>query len=318
MEYKKALVTGGAGFIGSQLAEALLKKGIQVVVVDNLSMGKRESVPDGTTFVEGDILSFDVLQEALSEVDVVFHQAAKVSIRASNRAFYEDAQTNIMGTLNLLKACMESNVRKFIYASSMAVYADSKTPVPIDETYPTEPISPYGIAKLASEKYCLKVTKELGIDSVVLRYFNTYGQGQTFTPYVGVITIFINRLLEEKPPLIFGTGEQRRDFVYVGDVVNANLEAMECNVSGEIFNIGTGIATSVNEIASLLCSKINPKIQPLFVEEQTGELKNSVADITKALRILGFAPKANLEDKIDEIIDWNKGSRTLNKRIPLM
>ena len=188
----------------------------------------------------------------------------------------------------------------------MAVYADSETAAPIEETYVTEPLSPYGIAKLASEKYCLKITKDFGMDCVILRYFNTYGEGQTFTPYVGVMTIFINRLLQGKPPLIFGTGEQRRDFIYVDDVVDANLKAMECDVSHEVFNVGTGIATSVNEIAELLCSEINPKISPVFVEKHPGELRNSIANITKAGRMLGFKPRATLRDKIDSIIEWNK------------
>lgn len=308
MKYTKALVTGGAGFIGSNLSQALLRKGIQVVVLDDLSIGKRENIPTGATFIEGNIMDMDALNKALPEVDIVFHQAARVSIRASNNEFYEDAHTNIMGTLNLLRACIGTEVRKFIYASSMAVYADSETPLPICETYNTEPISPYGIAKLASEKYCLNIAAEQGINCLVLRYFNTYGPGQTFTPYVGVITIFINRLLQGKPPLIFGTGEQRRDFIHVDDIVDANLKAMECETSGEIFNVGTGIPTSVNEIAALLCSRINPNIKPIFVEEQKGELKNSIADISKAEKLLGFSPEWSLEDKIDEVIESIKGN----------
>jgi UDP-glucose 4-epimerase len=306
MEFKKALVTGGAGFIGSHLSQALLKRGLEVVVVDNLTTGKRENVPADAEFIEGDILDFNLVQRLISGTDILFHEAARVSVRSSVKDFYQDAQNNIMGTLNLLHACTKSKVRKFVYASSMAVYADSSEAIPIKETYLTEPLSPYGIAKLTGEKYCLTISKELGIDCKVLRYFNTYGVRQTFTPYVGVITIFIHRLLAGKSPTIFGSGEQRRDFVHVGDVVDATLHAMDYTGASEIFNVGTGVGISVRELSSLLCSKINPSIKPSYTAKHSGETKNSIADISKAKKTMNYNPRGKLQQLIDEIITWNR------------
>ena len=178
MSYKNILVTGGAGFIGSHLSRALLERGAQVVVYDNLSVGKEDNVPYGATLIRADLQDYGQLAKAVKESEVVFHLAARVSIRASMDGFYEDAQTNLIGTLNLLRALAGSSVRKVIIASSMAVYADTERPHPISEDYATEPLSPYGISKLASEKYALLICRILGIKVAVLRYFNTYGPGQ--------------------------------------------------------------------------------------------------------------------------------------------
>ena len=268
--YARALVTGGAGFIGSHLTRALLDQGIEIVVLDDLSVGKRENVPDGAKFLQGDVRDHRDVTRALENVDVVFHEAARVSIRSSIEQFHEDADTNLMGTLNLLRCCSDSSVRKIIYASSMAVYADSESPAPISEMYTQEPLSPYGISKLAGEKYCLGFSRESGIDCHVLRYFNTYGIGQGFTPYVVVITIFTHRLLNAEQPVIFGDGEQRRDFVHVSDIVAANLASLRSEIPRAVFNVGTGKATSVNEIAALLCERIAPGIRPRHVETQRG------------------------------------------------
>jgi UDP-glucose 4-epimerase len=306
MRYRRALVTGGAGFIGSHLVERLMHEGLQVVVLDNLSVGKRENVPVGAEFVLGDVNDSDAVTRAMSDVDVVFHLAARVSIRASVTGFYEDAQTNLMGTLNVLRVCAAHGVKKFVYASSMAVYADAPQPFPLPEAYETAPISPYGVAKLACERYAALVAGQSGFDAVALRYFNTYGPRQTFTPYVGVITIFIQRLLRGEPPLIFGDGEQCRDFVYVGDVVEGTLRAMSSDVHNEVFNIGSGVGTSVNQVAALLCARLHPDLAPIHVAEHPGELRNSVADIQKARQMLGYEPRSRLEDRIDEIIAWNR------------
>lgn len=307
MKYKKALVTGGAGFIGSHIAKKLVKMGIKVVVIDNLSMGNMKNVPPEADFVKGDILDKELVKKLLSGVDIVFHEAAVVSIRISTKEFYNDANNNLMGTLSVLEACRGSSVKKIVYASSMAVYGDSTAPSLLNEDYIKSPISPYGISKLAGEMYCLNIGKLLNIDVVALRYFNTYGPAQAFTPYVGVITIFINRLLSGKSPVIFGDGEQRRDFVHVDDIVQANIKAMESDVRGESFNVGTGIDTSVNEIAALLCKRINPGIKPVYDAPQPGELRNSIADISKAKSILKFSPGGfTLKDRIDEIIEEKK------------
>ena len=306
MARRRALVTGGAGFIGSHLVERLLSEGLQVVVLDDLSVGKRENVAPDAEFVEGDVRDSDVVADVTSGVDVLFHLAARVSIRASVAGFYGDAQTNLMGTLNVLQACAANDVQRFVYASSMAVYADSPQAIPLPETYRTEPISPYGVAKLASERYAMLVADQAGFQAVALRYFNTYGPRQTFTPYVGVITIFIQRLLRGEAPVIFGDGEQCRDFVYVGDIVEATFKAMMSDVHGEVMNVGSGTGTSVNGIVALLCARLGLDVVPCHVPQHVGELRNSIADISKARHLLGYDPRGRLEDKMDEIIAWNR------------
>ncbi len=307
--YKKALVTGGAGFIGSNIVKELLKEGLEVTVLDDLSMGKIENVPEDAEFIEGNVCSQDDVNSAIKDVDIIFHEAARVSIRSSMDGFYKDAETNLMGTINLLRCCRDSSVKKLIFASSMAIYSDCDRAVHIDEDYMAEPISPYGISKLASEKYCLQISESNGIDCHILRYFNTFGAGQALTPYVGVITIFINALLEGNAPTIYGDGEQRRDFIHVSDIVRANILAMKSNLPDTIFNVGTGIDTSVNEIAQLLCDKINPSIKPVHVDAQAGELRNSIADITNINEKLGFSAKSLLHDKIDEVIEYYKNKK---------
>lgn len=304
MRYKKALVTGGGGFIGSHLSKALLESGLEVIILDNLSMGRKENIPEGAIFIEGDILNVNDVKEAMSGVDIIFHEAAKVSVRSSIGGFYDDADTNIMGTINLLRVCAQSKVKKFVFASSMAVYGDSPKPHPVSENYTLDPLSPYGIGKLASEKYCLNICEQLGMNAVILRYFNTYGAKQTLTPYVGVITIFINKLLAGESPVVFGDGGQVRDFVYVGDIVEANLRAMEYEGGNDIFNIGSGIGHSVSDIANLLSSKINSEVPILYAEEQVGEIKNSIADISKASMLLNYSPRGVLDIQIDEVISW--------------
>lgn len=305
MKYKKAMVTGGAGFIGSYIAAELLKKGIETLVLDNFYMGKKNNIPSGAKLIEVDCLDREALDKALSGVDVVFHEAARVSIRNSVNDFYSDAEVNIMGTVNVLESVIKNKVKKLIYASSMAVYGDAKH-LPIKESDTLEPLSPYGISKLASEKYCLRMAKLFGFEAIALRYFNTYGPRQTLTPYVGVVTIFINRLLENKPPVIFGDGEQVRDFVSVEDVAVANILAMESDITGEVFNIGTGKSKNVKDIAALLIERIRPGIKPERGPMQPGEPGSSVADITRARQFLKFTPRYELEDKIEEIIKWNR------------
>lgn len=304
---KKVLVTGGAGFIGSHLSRALIERGIKVVILDNLSVGKMDNVPKEADFIHGDVCSHADVTHALSGVDIVFHEAARVSIRDSMENFYEDAQTNLLGTVNLLKCCEEEGtVKKIIYASSMAVYADAGSPVPIAEDYLEAPISPYGVSKLASEKYCLLFSKHTGIDTHILRYFNTYGVGQTFTPYVGVITIFIRRLLMGASPIIYGDGNQQRDFVHVNDIVGANLLSMDSKAPSGVFNIGSGIGKSVNEIGQLIRRKMNSNVSFISADAHPGELRCSIADIDNARRHLGYQPIEKLEDNIGEIIAYHR------------
>ncbi len=304
-QFKTALVTGGAGFIGSNIVRRLLDKGMDVVVVDDLSTGKRENVPDVATFIESDILDGDRLHQILldHEIEVVFHEAAHVSIRNSFDQLMRDTRTNVLGTVSVLNSCRETAVRKIIFASSMAVYADTAKPEPVTEDHLTKPISAYGISKLAAEKYCLLVTQQMGISCVVLRYFNTYGIGQALTPYVGVITIFVHKLLRGETIDIFGDGEQRRDFIHVSDVTEANIRAMERSLDGETINVGTGAGTSVKELASMLISRISPGIKPNYVERRPEEHRNSIAEMTKAKRLLSFSPKECLARRINEVVD---------------
>jgi UDP-glucose 4-epimerase len=304
--YRRALVTGGAGFIGSRLARSLLAQGIEVTVLDDLSMGVRANVPEAARFVQGNVCSQDDVGRALEGADIVFHEAARVSVRASVKDFFQDADTNFMGTLNLLRCCAGSTVRKLVFASSMAVYAEGDADRGMAEDHPTEPISPYGIAKLAAEKYCLQLATVMGIDCHVLRYFNTFGPGQTFTPYVGVITIFIRRLLQGQQPDIFGDGEQRRDFIHVDDIVAANVLSMRSTVPAGVFNVGTGRATSVNEVFAMLRARIDPAVMPRHMPAQLSELRHSIADIGRIGSQLGFAPTIALEDRIDEVIAYHR------------
>jgi UDP-glucose 4-epimerase len=233
-EFKHACVTGGAGFIGSHLVEALLRKRVGVTVLDNLSVGRRENVPSGVPIVVGDILDTELVADTLSGCDVVFHLAARVAIRSSFEFAVQDTMTNVVGTASVLRAARNAgSVRKVITASSMAVYGDALDKVPFPETLDTAPISPYGVSKLAAERLTHLMCGEAGMQSTVLRLFNTYGPRQALSPYVGVITIFINRLLSEERPTIFGDGEQCRDFVHVQDVAAAFVGAMDTNVSGE-------------------------------------------------------------------------------------
>jgi UDP-glucose 4-epimerase len=188
----------------------------------------------------------------------------------------------------------------------MAVYADNPRPVPADEGYRLDPISPYGISKLAAEQYTRMLAGPLGMIPVCLRFFNVYGPRQTFTLYVGVITIFIERLLRGEPPVIFGDGEQQRDFVHVGDISRATLLAVEADIASDTLNVGSGQGTSVNQIARLLIDKIRPGTRPVYEGAHPGEIRNSIADISRIRKVLGYEPQARLSEKIDEVIAWKK------------
>jgi UDP-glucose 4-epimerase len=298
-----ALVTGGAGFIGHHLARALLDRGLEVSVLDDLSMGRRESVPAAARFFQGDVRNPDDVDKALQGVDCVFHEAAIVSIRASVEGFVRDAEVNLMGTLNLLERIARSGVRKAVLASSMAVYADSPTPAPLREDALARPISPYGVAKLAAEQYWLLAGRHFGFDATALRYFNTYGPGQTPTPYVGVITIFINGLLRGQAPSIFGDGDQRRDFTHVDDIVSANLAVLDHDCAGRIMNVGTGHATSVNEIARELVARLAPDLTPKYVPGVQGEMRNAIADASALRATTGWKPEYP-KPNFDRVVEY--------------
>ncbi len=307
MSLRRVLVTGGAGFIGHHLTRALLGRGLAVTVLDDLSMGRRENVPAAARLVVGDVRDASVVGEALDGVDAVLHQAAVVSIRASVEHFVRDADVNLMGTLTLLREIAARGIQRAVLASSMAVYADSPRPDPLSEDAPTVPISPYGVAKLAAERYWLMIGAHAGVSATALRYFNTYGPNQTPTPYVGVVTIFIERLLAGAAPRIFGDGDQARDFIHVDDIVAANLAVLDApaaSVAGRTFNVGTGHATSVNEVAAMLIGALGPGTQAEYLPAQAGEMRNAIADVSAIRAAVGWTPRRVPPDFGEVIAFW--------------
>jgi len=317
MGFSNVLVTGGAGFIGSHSVDKLLSEDFEVWVLDNFSSGRMENIAHttGAKFhvVKGDIRDYDAVNKAVKNVDAVFHEAALVDVALSvkNPLLFDDV--NVDGTLNLLKASIDSNVKRFIFASSAAVYGDSK-PAKKKENMPLKPISPYGVSKLTSENY-IQVFHELyGLETVCLRYFNVYGPRQAFTSsYSGVITSFINRLLQQQSPIINGDGKQTRDFIHVDDVVSANLLALTCdNAVGEVFNIASGTTISIHELAKMLqqiTNAVNSTL--LFAEAREGDIKHTSADISKAEKLLEFHPKTRLEDGLCRLVELYLQKRNL-------
>jgi UDP-glucose 4-epimerase len=302
ISWSHALVTGGAGFIGSHLTRALLADGRRVTVLDNLSVGRREAVADGARFVHGDIRDEAAVADALQGVDCVFHLAAQVTIRGSFDRFHEDLDTNVMGTARLLRMVDRERVKWFTLASSMAVYADADSPAPIDESHSKRPLSPYGVGKLAAEDVSSQIMEARGIPFTAVRFFNTYGPGQTYTPYVGVLTIFITRLLRGEPITIFGDGEQQRDFIHVSDIV-AGAMATPGRTPGR-YNLGTGRGTSLNRLAAMVLDRLAPGQKPQYAAAQAGELRYSVANIDAARKALGFTPQRALQHDLDDVITW--------------
>jgi UDP-glucose 4-epimerase len=306
-QFGHALVTGGAGFIGSHLARTLLGAGRKVTVLDNLSVGRREAVPDGARFIHGDIRDERAVTEALADVDCVFHLAAQVTIRGSFDRFYEDLDSNVMGTARLLRAIDPAAVKWFTLASSMAVYADAASPAPIPESHPTVPLSPYGIGKLAAEGVARQILEARGVPFSAVRYFNTFGPGQTYTPYVGVITIFVTRLVGGQAITVFGDGEQQRDFVHVDDIAAGTMATV--GRAPGTYNLGTGRGTSLNHLADLLIRRLAPGQHPGHAPAHAGELRYSVADVSAARTALGYQPTRSLEADLDEVVADIRGRR---------
>jgi len=310
LDFSEILVTGGAGFIGSNIVDRLLDEGFKVRVLDNLSTGDITNLAQHQNkksfqFIEGDIRNFDLLKKTVKGVDAVFHEAALVSVTRSVENPLLSNEINVTGTVNLLKACVDAHIKRFIYASSCAVYGDTET-LPNHENLAPKPLSPYAVEKLAAEKYAKVFHNVYGIETVSLRYFNVYGPRQKYGPYSGVISIFINRLLENKPPIICGDGEQTRDFINVKDVVEANMLALSKRKAvGEVFNISTGEATTINKLTETI-QKIMDKtsLKPVHAEPRPGDIKHSYGDISKARRNLEYKPKVQLEKGLSELVKW--------------
>lgn len=301
----RALITGGAGFIGNHIARLLLKDGWEVVCYDDLSVGKRDYVPEGAELVVGDIRDESRLHEAMEGCRHVYHLAARVSIRKAVETFVDDAEVNTLGTLIAFRAARDAGAERLLYSSSMAVYGTVHYS-PQDESHPISPTSPYGVGKYASERYILAMGPQWDVEPVICRYFNTYGPRQTPSPYVGVITIFCRKLLAGETPQIFGDGEQVRDFIHVDDIARGSVIALNQAPAGSVINLGTGIGTSVNQIAELLSRKISPEITAEHVPPVLGEPGDSIADTSVAGRLIGWKAERSLEEAIDDAIAWNR------------
>ncbi len=298
------LVTGGAGFIGAHVTRALLAKGVEVTVFDNLSVGRREAVAPGARLVVGDLCDAEAVQNALTGHRSVLHLAARVAIRSSFDFVVEDTTTNVVGTAVLMRAVLrEHAVGRVVAASSMAVYADSAAPVAINEQHATEPVSPYGISKLALERLVHTMSQSAGLSSTVLRFFNTYGPGQALSPYVGAVTIFTHALMRGDTPTIFGDGLQCRDFVHVQDITQGCLLALARHEPGRAtLNLGTGVATSIKEVVQAVQAALDRPGPVLHAPAVVGELRYSIADISRARQLLGYTPAHPLASELPPVV----------------
>jgi UDP-glucose 4-epimerase len=304
----KALVTGGAGFIGSNLVERLLREGRAVRVLDNFATGRRENLAalDGKfELVEGDIQSYERVHNAVRGCEVVFHQAALPSVPRSIQDPLTSNAANVTGTLNVLLAARDEGVERVVYASSSSAYGDSPE-LPKRESMPALPISPYAVAKLAGEGYCRAFCEVYGLQTVALRYFNVFGPRQDpQSQYAAVIPRFILAFLAGQPPVVYGDGEQSRDFTYVDNVVEANLHAAQADrVAGRVFNVATGSRISLNAMLDQLRSLTGRAIEAEYVPSRAGEVKHSLADISEATARLGYRPQVDFAQGLRMTFNW--------------
>ena len=301
-------MTGGAGFIGSNLVRALVERGDEVVVLDSFSTGRRENLEDvvgDIEVVEGDLRSYERVHAATSGVEVVFHQGALPSVPRSVQDPLTTNAVNVDGTLNVLLAAREEEVRRVVFASSSSIYGDAPG-LPRREDQRPAPIAPYGVAKLAAESYCRSFWGVYGLETVSLRYFNVFGPRQDpASQYAAVVPRFIKRLLNSEPPVIEGDGEQSRDFTFIEHVVDANLLAAEVEgVAGETFNVAAGRSRTVNELARTLMKITGTDVEPVHVDARAGDIRESAADIGKARDMLGFAPGDSFERGLEATVDF--------------
>jgi len=306
----KILVAGGAGFIGSHIVDKLLGVGAEVTVLDNLYSGKIENIKHHNRdknfhFVKGDVRNFKLVRDLVTNLDAVFNDAAVVSVPRSVENPLLANDVNVVGTLNLLKASLDSGVKRFVQASSASVYGDTKT-LPVHEDLSAKPISPYAVSELAAENYARVFHKVYGFETVCLRYFNVYGPRQTYSAYSGATTIFVNQLVSNKPPAIESDGEQTRDFVYVEDVASANMLALtKKGAVGEVFNIATGEPTTINRLVQTLQKVMRKEhLKPIHKEPRAGDIRYSYASIEKARKILGYNPMFPLEKGLRKLAEW--------------
>ena len=308
----KFLVTGGAGFIGSNLCEAILELGYSVRCFDNFQTGKRENIShllENTLFelVEGDIRDFEACEKVCDGIDFVLHQAALASVQESIEKPELYDEINASGTLNMLEAAKQTGVKKFVYASSSAVYGDDQI-LPKVEGKEGNLLSPYASTKKINEEHGKNYAELYGLDTYGLRYFNVFGKRQDPKgAYAAVIPKFIEQLLKDERPTIYGDGKQSRDFIYILDIIEANLKACLApkEAAGQVFNIASGEKETILDIYNHLCEKLGKDMRPIFKEERKGDIKYSVADISKARNLLGYSPKWSFKDGIDNIVAWH-------------
>lgn len=302
-------MTGGAGFIGSHLVDKLVESDADVTVLDNLDTGSMENIvqheqKDNFHFIKDDIRDFSLVKQVVKDMEAVVNLAAIASVQRSIENPLLVNEVNVEGTMNLLKASVDSDVKRFIQVSSAAVYGETQT-LPVREDFNPMPLSPYAVSKLAAEKYAIVFNQIYGLETVCLRYFNVYGPRQANNDYSGAITIFANAILENQPPNIFGDGEQTRDFVFVKDAVSATMLALtEKNAVGEVFNISTGKATTINEIVQILQEIMDKKnMKPIHQRPKEGEIRHSYGSIEKARTLLGYEPTFTLEKGLKELVN---------------
>jgi UDP-glucose 4-epimerase len=294
-----ALVTGGGGFIGSNLVRALLERGDTVRVLDNFSTGNRANLDElDVQVVEGELRSYERVHAAVRGVETVFHLGALGSVPRSVQDPLTSSAVNVEGTLNVLLAARDEGVRRVVYSSSSSVYG-TRRELPVHESSPPDPISPYGVAKLAAERYCVSFSRVYeSFETVVLRYFNVFGPRQSpFSQYAAVIPLFVTAIAEERPVTIYGNGEQSRDFTYVANVVDATLLAADApGANGQVFNVAAGSPGSVNAVADTIGRILGRPVEKRFEPERPGDIRDSWADIGAARAVLGFEPQIDLEE----------------------
>jgi len=304
------LVTGGAGFIGSNLTEALLKKGHRVRVLDNFSTGKQQNLVFDRTYpsleiVDGDIRDIATCQAAAKGMDYVFHQAALPSVQRSVEDPLTTHNVNGNGTLNILLSARDAGVKRVIYASSSSIYGDTPT-LPKKEEMPPNPLSPYALQKYIGEQYARLFYQLYGLETVSLRYFNIFGPKQDpASIYSAVIPKFINTLLRGETPVVFGDGEQSRDFTYIDNVVHANLLAMSAGrLQGDVINIACGKRTSLNQLLDILKTALGSNVSPVYKEPRKGDVKHSLAEISKGKQLMGYDPQVDIETGLKRTLDY--------------
>ena len=306
----RVLVTGGAGFIGSNLVRALLERGDDVRVLDNFSTGNRVNL-DGldVEIVEGELRSYERVHNSIRKMEIVYHLGALGSVPRSVQDPLTSNAVNVEGTLNVLLAARDEGVRRVVFSSSTSVYGSSRQ-MPTSEESPPDPISPYGVAKLAAERYCVSFARVYeSFESVVLRYFNVFGERQSpFSQYAGVVPRFATAIAAGSPIDVYGDGEQSRDFTYVGNVVDATIRGGETpGASGEIFNIAAGSSASVNTLADLIGTILGRHVEKRHLPSRAGDIRNSWADLSKAERVLGYRPQIGLEDGLRRTLEFLRG-----------